>query len=280
MLADEAAQRADETSRRAAREKLAAEKSIAESTAALARAIDDKELAEKTAQEAKLELEKATADKAAAEKAVVDARSALQVAEGQKQKADEAVREARELLTSAEQERERAAQIAEAARAKIRRLEDELKTAQAGRDSAVRLESLARERYEREQRRLFNNQLRRAQRIYRQSPDEALFLLDDTNCCPLHLRDFTWRYLRRASNRLDLQLGPHQADLRAIADSPDGVTLASVADSIIYCWNTSDGSLRVKLECPDHLVAHIRWAPNGKMLLSWEGDKTLRFPPW
>ncbi len=88
------------------------------------------------------------------------------------------------------------------------------------------------------ERSLYALQLSKAAAVCERDPKLALELLDSSERCPVGLRDFSWRYLRRLCQREEWANRAHTAPILAVAASPDGSLVATAdAEGRVRIWS-------------------------------------------
>src|SRR5262249_26128120 len=90
------------------------------------------------------------------------------------------------------------------------------------------------------------------------------------------LRGFEWYYLWRLCHRETLTLRGHAREINAVAFSPDGKTLASVAwDQTLRLWDMPAGKERAVLTLAPPGLA-LAFSPDGKALATGETGIGIR----
>lgn len=116
--------------------------------------------------------------------------------------------------------------------------ESERTRAEREQAEAERQSERYREQLNKSQRGLFALQLAQVESLWRDDPGRGLVLLEDSSVCPLHLRDFTWRYLYGLCKRDRRVLAAPDQALTWVALSPDGRQAAAIGnDQRVRIWN-------------------------------------------
>lgn len=130
-----------------------------------------------------------------------------------------------------------------------------------------------REQLNRSQRGLFALQLAQVESLWRNDPGRGLVLLEDSSVCPIHLRDFTWRYLYGLCKRDRRVLRVPEQELICVAMSPDGRHVAAIgADHRVRIWNLETAQALPAEERPTLLEATVQpllsagWSGDGRSL--------------
>jgi WD40 repeat protein/tRNA A-37 threonylcarbamoyl transferase component Bud32 len=110
---------------------------------------------------------------------------------------------------------------------------------------------------------LLANNVRRADRILDQ--------------CPRGLQDWEWGYCKRLCNADLVTLRGHALEVRAVAFSPDGESLASAgADGMVAIWSWPQGRRARTLRGHDSAVNALAFTRDGKKLLTAGEDGMVR----
>src|SRR5262249_17849329 len=137
-------------------------------------------------------------------------------------------------------------------------------------------EADAKAQLDRARRTLMTNQLSRVAAILDRDPLAGRELLDDTNACPLDLRDFSWGFYYRLCKRERLTLVGHGSGVFALALTADGSTLASGGvDSTVRIWEVASGRTTATLRGHSGPVAAVAFSPDGKTLASGSQDSRV-----
>ncbi|MDB5334834.1 MAG: repeat-containing protein, partial [Planctomycetaceae bacterium] len=152
--------------------------------------------------------------------------------------------------------------------------ETESERARAEREQAEaeRQSERYREQLNRSQRGLFALQLAQVESLWRNDPGRGLVLLEDSSVCPVHLRDFTWRYLYGLCKRDRRVLAAPGRGLTWVALSPNGHQAAAIGtDHRVRIWKL-DPAMILETEEPVEILAATT-----QLLLSaaWRDDQSL-----
>jgi WD40 repeat protein len=124
---------------------------------------------------------------------------------------------------------------------------------------------LARKRLEVSQNLLLTMQLRRVAEVWKRSPAQGLEWLEDGNCCPAEVRDFTWGLfygLCQPPRKLK-----HTAGVTSLAFSPDGKKLASGEEGgNVRLWDVAAGKERAASKGLTRRVYGLVFSVDGKTL--------------
>ena len=130
---------------------------------------------------------------------------------------------------------------------------------------------------ERSERDIYSLQLSQVSTLVERDPRRALELLNDATHCPVHLRDFSWHYLRRLCDRLLYTYEGHAVPILAVAANASGTIVA-----------TADRSGQVRLWSPTarigygSLLGHtgaihgIAFSPDGQTIATAADDGSIR----
>ena len=95
---------------------------------------------------------------------------------------------------------------------------------------------------------------------------------------PKDLRGFEWYYWWRLSHQYFMDVPTEHGEVNALAESPDGETVATASeDTTVNLWDVSTGRRKKTLtEHTDH-VRSVDFSPDGNKLASSAGDDSKRF---
>jgi serine/threonine protein kinase/WD40 repeat protein len=108
-------------------------------------------------------------------------------------------------------------------------------------------------------------------------PERAVRMLEDQTQCPLKLRDFAWRYLRRLCARDERVYPGRSRPLPCLAVSPDGL-VAATGDTggQVRLWSPLTRASFTVLVGHDGPVTGVAFAPDGTALATTGADGTVR----
>jgi WD40 repeat protein/energy-coupling factor transporter ATP-binding protein EcfA2 len=124
------------------------------------------------------------------------------------------------------------------------------------------------------QRNLFAAQLMKVGEIWERDHKRGLELLEDIDCCPFYLRDFTWGYFYRRCK-------PEIASLHSLQAAggpvfcPDGKTFASIDVNVIILSDISCGQTLRTLRA-DGTICSIAFSPDGTVVGAGISDGFVR----
>ena len=124
---------------------------------------------------------------------------------------------------------------------------------------------------------LFALQLSKAAAVCERDPKQALELLDDGELCPVGLRDYAWRYLRRLCQRQEWAYASHSSAIVAVAASPDGELVASAdLGGLVRLWNPRTRLTYAVLEGHVGRVNAVSFSAAGDTVATAGDDGTVR----
>ncbi len=87
--------------------------------------------------------------------------------------------------------------------------------------------------------------------------------------CPLELRRWEWRYLKRVSRTEGVIFQGHPGPLLRVAFSPDGKYLAAVSQAGVKVWATATGREALSIPAnPDRWMCNAAFSPDGERLVT------------
>lgn len=127
-----------------------------------------------------------------------------------------------------------------------------------------------------ERRNAYSLQLQLAATATQADPTRALQLLDDAQRCPADLRDFTWGYLRRLSQR---QRGQWQsgADVQALVAGRRGRFATGDRKGVLRLWVVGRESPLYEIRAHTGKITDVRFSPNGDEIAASSEDGTISF---
>ncbi|MBL8795865.1 MAG: protein kinase, partial [Planctomycetia bacterium] len=166
----------------------------------------------------------------------------------------------------------------ETAETQRQRAEDNERQAQSAQKEAEREKRLAEERLEVARRSNYAFQLVQAASLSQREPRQGLEFLDDAERCPPALRDFTWHYLRRLTQRDKGTLTDGKTAVSGLSLAADGKTLATIGgDQTVTLWDLDkkqpQRTLKTHHEGP---IVAIACSPTEPVLATASFDKTVR----
>ncbi len=98
---------------------------------------------------------------------------------------------------------------------------------------------------------------------------QELLAEDEPDADGLDHRDFAWFYLHRLAHRDASLLWGHEVEVKSLAVSPDGATLASGgADGSVIVWDLASRRPRAHLRGHAETVQSLLFSPDGALLAS------------
>jgi WD40 repeat protein/tRNA A-37 threonylcarbamoyl transferase component Bud32 len=123
-------------------------------------------------------------------------------------------------------------------------------------------------------RNLYFNHISLAHRAWNDgNVDRAEELLDQ---CPVHLRNWEWRFLKRLCNLHIMALEGHSSEVLSIAYSPDGKWIVSSSHENIKLWNAETGQEVISWKGGVGGGHSVAFSPNGRLIASSGEDELIR----
>ena len=274
---DRRAQEALESRARAMASEKNAKASADRATASEAKAIASEKVANSKAVELESALKITVQEKLRADREREEADHQKDLAQKQRNIAENLKNLAEKREAEANLQRAEAVRLKKLAEEQTKLAQEQTEIANAQRDRAQQQTRLAEQRLELVQLGSYNAQLAYVRAIQQENPDEAMDLLQDTDRCPVHLRDFSWGHYHRLATQFRHTLRT-SVPIWAMAFSPDGRSLVIARQAtvqrfglstpankghVLELWDATTWQPRKVQIRSTGILTSVAWSPDG-----------------